>query len=64
MSVMSTMLILKPVKFAVCYTFGNMLSIGSTAFLVGPWKCVLATMWAQWREPRGGLGAGNCIASN
>jgi len=25
-------------KFATCYTLGNMLSIGCTCFLMGPWK--------------------------
>lgn len=27
---------LKPIKFALLFTFGNMLAIGSTAFLIGP----------------------------
>eukprot|EP00736_Rhodelphis_marinus_P012182 Rmarinus@m.27508 len=27
-----------PVPFAVCYTIGNLLSLGSSFFLVGPWK--------------------------
>ncbi|KAL8537948.1 hypothetical protein ACS0TY_000043 [Phlomoides rotata] len=26
----------KPIKFALLFTFGNMLAIGSTAFLIGP----------------------------
>ncbi|KAF7816700.1 vesicle transport protein SFT2B [Senna tora] len=26
----------KPIKFAVLFTFGNLLAIGSTAFLIGP----------------------------
>ncbi|KAL7003593.1 hypothetical protein U1Q18_004745 [Sarracenia purpurea var. burkii] len=26
----------KPIKFAVLFTFGNMLAVGSTAFLIGP----------------------------
>ena len=25
-------------KFATCYTLGNLLSIGCTCFLMGPWK--------------------------
>ncbi|KAI8029835.1 Vesicle transport protein SFT2B [Camellia lanceoleosa] len=26
----------KPIKFAVLFTFGNMLAVGSTAFVIGP----------------------------
>ncbi|XP_058206169.1 uncharacterized protein LOC131319789 isoform X2 [Rhododendron vialii] len=26
----------KPIKFALLFTFGNMLAVGSTAFLIGP----------------------------
>eukprot|EP00162_Nutomonas_longa_P003007 comp13667_c0_seq4/m.19139 comp13667_c0_seq4/g.19139 ORF comp13667_c0_seq4/g.19139 comp13667_c0_seq4/m.19139 type:complete len:106 (+) comp13667_c0_seq4:125-442(+) len=32
------MIALKPEKFALTYTLGNILSLGSTAFLVGPVK--------------------------
>ncbi|KAJ6976750.1 hypothetical protein NC653_028806 [Populus alba x Populus x berolinensis] len=26
----------KPIKFALLFTFGNVLAVGSTAFLIGP----------------------------
>ncbi|XP_054788186.1 uncharacterized protein LOC129294090 isoform X3 [Prosopis cineraria] len=32
----SVVVFAKPIKFAVLFTFGNLLAIGSTAFLVGP----------------------------
>ena len=32
------MFIVRPVKFAVLFTIGNCLSMGSTMFLVGPFK--------------------------
>ncbi|KAI3915930.1 hypothetical protein MKW98_004371 [Papaver atlanticum] len=28
--------IVRPIKFAVLFTFGNILAVGSTAFLIGP----------------------------
>jgi len=41
-SMISTMYVpliaLSPSKFAIPYTIGNLLSIGSTGFLVGPWR--------------------------
>lgn len=33
---LSMIVFVKPIKFALLFTFGNMLAIGSTAFLVGP----------------------------
>ncbi|CAI9774178.1 unnamed protein product [Fraxinus pennsylvanica] len=33
---LSLIVFVKPVKFALLFTFGNMLAIGSTAFLIGP----------------------------
>ncbi|XP_010925720.1 uncharacterized protein [Elaeis guineensis] len=30
----------KPIKFAVMFTFGNILAVGSTAFLIGPGRQV------------------------
>ncbi|KAL8550808.1 hypothetical protein ACS0TY_000035 [Phlomoides rotata] len=33
---MSLVVFAKPIKFALLFTFGNMLAIGSTAFLIGP----------------------------
>ncbi|XAR71639.1 hypothetical protein NMG60_11018011 [Bertholletia excelsa] len=33
---LSLIVFAKPIKFAVLFTFGNMLAIGSTAFLLGP----------------------------
>nr|XP_010318736.1 vesicle transport protein SFT2B isoform X2 [Solanum lycopersicum] len=32
----SMIVFIKPIKFALLFTFGNMLAIGSTAFLIGP----------------------------
>ena len=43
-SMISTMyvplIVVRPSKFAIPYTVGNLMSIGSTAFLVGPWRQV------------------------
>ncbi|KAK7293767.1 hypothetical protein RJT34_16640 [Clitoria ternatea] len=33
---LSMIVFVKPIKFAVLFTFGNLLAIGSTAFLLGP----------------------------
>ncbi|KAK6925990.1 Vesicle transport protein, Got1/SFT2-like [Dillenia turbinata] len=33
---LSLIVFAKPIKFAVLFTFGNMLAVGSTAFLIGP----------------------------
>ncbi|XP_057951622.1 uncharacterized protein LOC131146216 isoform X2 [Malania oleifera] len=33
---LSLIVFAKPVKFAVLFTFGNVLAVGSTAFLIGP----------------------------
>ncbi|CAO2838647.1 unnamed protein product [Amaranthus hypochondriacus] len=33
---LSMMVFIKPIKFALLFTFGNMLAVGSTAFLIGP----------------------------
>lgn len=33
---LSMIVFIKPIKFALLFTFGNMLAIGSTAFLIGP----------------------------
>ncbi|GAQ87770.1 Membrane protein involved in ER to Golgi transport [Klebsormidium nitens] len=37
-SLLSSLVWLNPVKFAITYTFGNLLSLGSTTFLVGPMR--------------------------
>nr|GMC64765.1 vesicle transport protein SFT2B [Ipomoea batatas] len=34
----SFIVFVNPIKFAVLFTFGNLLAIGSTAFLIGPWQ--------------------------
>ena len=43
-SMISTMyvplIVIRPSKFAIPYTVGNLMSIGSTGFLVGPWRQV------------------------
>ncbi|XP_034710374.1 vesicle transport protein SFT2B isoform X2 [Vitis riparia] len=33
---LSLIVFAKPIKFAVLFTFGNLLAVGSTAFLIGP----------------------------
>ncbi|KAK2973583.1 hypothetical protein RJ640_023233 [Escallonia rubra] len=33
---LSLIVFAKPIKFAVLFTFGNVLAVGSTAFLIGP----------------------------
>ncbi|KAJ8554317.1 hypothetical protein K7X08_024995 [Anisodus acutangulus] len=33
---LSMIVFVKPIKFSLLFTFGNMLAIGSTAFLIGP----------------------------
>ncbi|XP_060203844.1 uncharacterized protein LOC132632066 [Lycium barbarum] len=33
---LSMIVFVKPIKFTLLFTFGNMLAIGSTAFLIGP----------------------------
>ncbi|XP_015571182.1 vesicle transport protein SFT2A [Ricinus communis] len=33
---LSVIVLLRPIKFAVLFTFGNLLAVGSTAFLIGP----------------------------
>ncbi|KAI3990589.1 hypothetical protein MKX01_022889 [Papaver californicum] len=33
---LSMIVIIRPIKFAVLFTFGNILAVGSTAFLIGP----------------------------
>ncbi|XP_058206168.1 uncharacterized protein LOC131319789 isoform X1 [Rhododendron vialii] len=33
---LSLIVFAKPIKFALLFTFGNMLAVGSTAFLIGP----------------------------
>ncbi|KAL3524405.1 hypothetical protein ACH5RR_017239 [Cinchona calisaya] len=33
---LSMIVFIKPIKFALLFTFGNMLAVGSTAFLIGP----------------------------
>ncbi|KAL2540248.1 Got1/Sft2-like vescicle transport protein family [Abeliophyllum distichum] len=33
---LSLIVFVKPIKFALLFTFGNVLAIGSTAFLIGP----------------------------
>ncbi|CAN1787585.1 Vesicle transport protein SFT2B [Linum perenne] len=35
-TLLSMLVFLHPVKFGVTFTFGNMLALGSTAFLIGP----------------------------
>ncbi|XP_011621014.1 vesicle transport protein SFT2B isoform X2 [Amborella trichopoda] len=35
-TLMSILVFFNPIKFAVAFTLGNMLSLGSTAFLIGP----------------------------
>ena len=35
---MVSMILIRPVKFALPYTLGALLSLGSTSFLVGPWR--------------------------
>ncbi|XP_008787658.2 vesicle transport protein SFT2B isoform X2 [Phoenix dactylifera] len=37
---LSLIVFLKPIKFAVIFTFGNILAVGSTAFLIGPGRQV------------------------
>ncbi|KAI5657689.1 hypothetical protein M9H77_26482 [Catharanthus roseus] len=37
---LSLIVFAKPIKFALLFTFGNMLAVGSTAFLVGPGRQV------------------------
>lgn len=37
-TLLSLLVFLRPIKFAVTFTFGNLLSLGSTAFLVGPMR--------------------------
>ncbi|KAF8412029.1 hypothetical protein HHK36_004589 [Tetracentron sinense] len=32
----SMLVFFNPIKFAITFTFGNLLSLGSTAFLIGP----------------------------
>ncbi|RZC56544.1 hypothetical protein C5167_015397 [Papaver somniferum] len=32
----SMIVIIRPIKFALLFTFGNILAVGSTAFLIGP----------------------------
>ncbi|KAK7851491.1 uncharacterized protein LOC112017987 [Quercus suber] len=34
--ILSLIVFAKPIKFAVLFTFGNLLAVGSTAFLLGP----------------------------
>ncbi|KMT16039.1 hypothetical protein BVRB_3g052130 [Beta vulgaris subsp. vulgaris] len=33
---LSMIVFIRPIKFALLFTFGNMLAVGSTAFLIGP----------------------------
>lgn len=33
---LSMLVFFRPIKFAITFTFGNMLALGSTAFLIGP----------------------------
>ncbi|KAJ7533783.1 hypothetical protein O6H91_13G064600 [Diphasiastrum complanatum] len=35
-SILSSVVFLHPLKFAITYSLGNLLSLGSTAFLIGP----------------------------
>ncbi|KAL9324255.1 hypothetical protein ACSQ67_009112 [Phaseolus vulgaris] len=35
-SITSMLVFFKPIKFAIAFTLGNLLSLGSTAFLIGP----------------------------
>ncbi|CAL0333201.1 unnamed protein product [Lupinus luteus] len=39
-TLLSMLVFLKPIKFAITFTLGNLLSLGSTAFLIGPKKQV------------------------
>ncbi|KAM7467705.1 hypothetical protein LguiB_015267 [Lonicera macranthoides] len=34
--ILSLVVFAKPIKFALLFTFGNMLAVGSTAFVIGP----------------------------
>ncbi|XP_044467651.1 vesicle transport protein SFT2B isoform X2 [Mangifera indica] len=34
--ILSMVVFLKPIKFAILFTFGNVLAVGSTAFVIGP----------------------------
>uniref|UniRef100_A0A0E0BZ36 Vesicle transport protein n=1 Tax=Oryza meridionalis TaxID=40149 RepID=A0A0E0BZ36_9ORYZ len=34
--ILSLVVFIRPIKFAVMFTFGNILAVGSTAFLIGP----------------------------
>ncbi|TKY55984.1 Vesicle transport protein SFT2B [Spatholobus suberectus] len=36
LTLLSMIVFAKPIKFAVLFTFGNLLAVGSTAFLLGP----------------------------
>ncbi|RLM92445.1 vesicle transport protein SFT2B [Panicum miliaceum] len=36
--ILSFIVFARPIKFAVMFTFGNMLAVGSTAFVMGPQK--------------------------
>lgn len=38
LSFISPFTILHPDQFAITYSFGNILAMGSTAFLMGPWR--------------------------
>ncbi|KAJ6817827.1 vesicle transport protein SFT2B isoform X1 [Iris pallida] len=38
---LSMLVFLKPIKFGITFTFGNMLALGSTAFLIGPKRQVV-----------------------
>ncbi|KAI4351922.1 hypothetical protein L6164_006221 [Bauhinia variegata] len=35
-TLLSMLVFLRPIKFAITFTLGNLLSVGSTAFLIGP----------------------------
>lgn len=35
-TILSLLVFFHPIKFAITFTFGNLLSLGSTAFLIGP----------------------------
>ncbi|XP_049367883.1 uncharacterized protein LOC125832710 [Solanum verrucosum] len=41
---LSMIVFIKPIKFALLFTFGNMLAIGSTTFLIGPMQQLSMTM--------------------
>ena len=46
---LSTLVILNPTKFAIAFTFGNILSLGSSVFLVGPKRqCKNMTAKNRW----------------